>query len=273
MLLGIDIGGTTISLGLISGADIVKKVKVPSFAEGATLEQTLSYLSEQIRTIITPDVDRIGIGVPTLVDVEKGIVYDAINIPSWKEVRLKDYLEEKFGRSVSVNNDANCYALGAAARLGLRHSSLVCITLGTGTGVGIIFDGRLYNGANCGAGELCSLPYGDSILEAYCSKQFFENAGFNSRKASQAAEAGDPKAIALFEEFGRHLGTLLSLVMYAYDPDCIVFGGGVANAHDLFAPAMMQTLREKYQYPHVLARLRVEFLPEDDLPVLGASLL
>lgn len=273
MLLGIDIGGTTITLGLVEGTGIVKKVRVPSFPENASLEETLDYLSARIAEIITPEVTSIGIGVPTLVDVEKGIVYDALNIPSWKEVPLKDILQDRFGIPVSVNNDANCYALGAAARLGMKYSSLVCITLGTGTGVGIVIDGKLYCGANCGAGEICSLPYKGSILEAFCSKQFFENQGFNSRAASKAAEAGDPKAMALFDEFGYHLGTLLSVVMYTYDPACIVFGGGVANAHPLFRPAMERTLSEKYQYPHALDRLRIEFMPDDDLPVIGASLL
>lgn len=273
MLLGIDIGGTTISLGLVDGKTIVSKVQVPSFPENASLDETLDYLSGEIAKVITPEVTRIGIGVPTLVDVERGIVYEAQNIPSWKEVHLKEDLEARFGRPVSVNNDANCYALGAAARLGMQDSSLVCITLGTGTGVGIVFDGKLYCGANCGAGEICSLPYLDSILEAYCSKQFFENRGFNARAASKAAEAGNPGAMALFDEFGHHMGVLLSMVMYAYDPACIVIGGGVANAHPLFLPAMERTLSEKYQYPHALGRLRIEFMPESDLPVLGASLL
>ena len=273
MLLGIDIGGTTISLGLVEGNEIIDKVRVPSFPENATLDETLDYLSGRISEVITPAVTRIGIGVPTLVDVQRGIVYDALNIPSWKEVHLKEVLEARFGLPVSVNNDANCYALGAAARLGMKYPSLVCITLGTGTGVGIVIDGKLFCGANCGAGEICSLPYNGSILEAFCSKQFFENKGLNSRAASRAAEEGDPRAMALFDEFGRHMGTLLSVVMYAYDPACIVIGGGVANAHALFRTAMERTLAEKYQYAHALERLRIEFMPDDDLPVLGASLL
>ena len=273
MLLGIDIGGTTISLGLVKGTELEKRVQVPSFPADATLEETLDYLSSQIAAIITPDTQQIGIGVPTLVNVERGIVYDALNIPSWKEVHLKEYMEARFHIPVSVNNDANCYTLGAAARLGMRRGTVVGVTLGTGTGIGIVSDGKLFCGDHCGAGEICSLPYEGSILEAFCSKQFFENKGLNSRKAGQAAEAGDPAAIALFEEFGRHLGYLLSVVMFAYDPSAIVIGGGVANAHNLFSESMFRTLRDRYPYAHVLGSLDVHFMPDDQTAVIGASLL
>ena len=273
MLLGIDIGGTTITLGLVDGKEIVKKVCIPSFEENATLDQTLDYLVNAIDGIITPEVSTIGIGVPTLVDPDKGIVYDAMNIPSWKEVHLKDLLEKRFGIPVSVNNDANCYALGAEALSGGGHHVLVCITLGTGTGVGIVADGKLLCGDNCGAGELCSIPYNGADYETFCSKKFFTANGREGREAGNAAEAGDPATLAFFDEFGRHLGELLSLVMYAYDPGCIVLGGGIAHTHPWFEASMLKTLREKYIYPHVLDKLRIEFMPDADTALLGASLL
>ena len=273
MLLGIDIGGTTISLGLVKGTGIEKRIRVPSFPADATLEDTLSYLSDQIASFLTPDVSQIGIGVPTLVDVEKGIVYDALNIPSWKEVHLKEYLEHRFSIPVAINNDANCYTLGAAARIGKRRGTVVGVTLGTGTGIGIVEDGRLFCGDHCGAGEICSLPYEGSILEAFCSKQFFENRGLNSRKVCDAAAAGDKDAVATLEEFGRHLGYLLFIVMLAYDPSAIVIGGGVANAHPFFYDAMVRSLRELYPYPHVLDTLDIVMMPEEDTALIGASIM
>ena len=273
MLLGIDIGGTTINLGLVKGNQIVKKLCVPSFAPGATLEETLNYLSDRISEIKTPEVEAIGIGVPTLVDPDRGIVYDALNIPSWKEVHLKDYLENRFGVRVEVNNDANCYVLGAAAHLGLTSHVVVGVTLGTGTGIGIMADGRLMNGDNCGAGEICSVPYNGTCFEDFCSKKFFTANGWDGRQAVEAAKNGDPKALKFFDEFGRHLGNLLSFVMYAYDPANIVLGGGIANTAPWFRESMMKALREFYIYPHVLERLQVHVLPSEEIPVLGASLL
>ncbi len=74
------------------------------------MEQILEYLAEQISVMMSPSVEKIGIGVPSVVDVERGVVYNAANIPSWKEVHLKQFLEKRFGIPVSVNNDANCYA-------------------------------------------------------------------------------------------------------------------------------------------------------------------
>ncbi len=273
MLLGIDIGGTTIGLGVVEDKKIVRINHVPSFPKDATLEETLDYLEARIKDIITPEVTSIGIGVPTLVDVKRGIVYEAMNIPSWKEVHLKDMLEKRFGIPVNVNNDANCFALGAAARAHGTQEVLVGVTLGTGTGIGIIHNGALMCGDNCGAGEICSAPYNGSNYESFCSKQFFHNRNWSPRKASEQAAAGNPEAVALMEEFGMHLGELLSLVMYAYDPGCIVLGGGVANTYPHFKESMFNTLRNRYPYAHVLDKLRVEVMPEEDVALLGASLL
>ena len=274
MLLGIDIGGTTISFGLVEGTEIVKQIRVPSFRKDASLQETIDYLIGKIEDIITPAVTSIGVGVPTLVDVKHGIVFDATNIKSWRRVPLKDILEDRFKIPVNVNNDANCYALGAAARLGEHeHEVVVGVTLGTGTGVGIIANGKLFCGDNCGAGEIGSVPYNGADFESFCSKQFFENRGRNSLEASIAAEAGDPDSIALFNEFGTHLGELLSLVMYSYDPGCIVFGGGVANTYKHFKDSLMVALRKRYPYTHALDRLEIKVMPSEDVALLGASLL
>ncbi len=273
MLLGIDIGGTSLNLGIVSGASLLRRVSFPSFNAEATCEETLEYLSEKIFEILTPEVSRIGIGVPTLVDSQKGIVYNATNIPSWKEVHLKEFLEERFGLPVCVNNDANCFALGAAASVKGPHEVVVGITLGTGTGLGIVVDGKLMCGANCGAGELCSVPYNGSDYESFCSKKFFETRGWGSREAVREAEAGNPAALEFFREFGTHVGNLLTLVMYAYDPDCIVFGGGISHTAPCFKGPMMETLRRNYLYPHALERLSIHFMPGDEMALLGASLL
>jgi glucokinase len=273
MLLGIDIGGTTINLGLVENNKIVRKLCVPSFRQGADLEETLVHLEDAIRQIITPEVTKIGVGVPTLVDAEKGIVYDATNIPSWTVVPLKDRLEKTFKCTVTVNNDANCFVLGAAAMLEKPSSVIVGVTLGTGTGMGIIIDGKIYNGTNCGAGELCSLPYNGGILEDFCSKKFFTSNNINPKDAGDAARKGDPHALKLMDEFGIHLGKLLSIVLFAYDPGQVVFGGGVAHNFDLFKPAMMRQLSFSYPYPRFLDKLEISAMPEGDIPVLGASLL
>ena len=275
MTLGIDIGGTNLVLGLVHNGKIEKRVSSPWFPREASLEQTIDTLSEQISGIITPDTEKIGIGVPSVVDVERGIVYDTVNIPSWTEIPLKDILEERFHLPVSVNNDANCYAMGVYEGYpdDAKPEVLVVVTLGTGVGMGIVDRGRLFCGANCGAGELGSLPYRGATLEAFCSKQFFTDSGWDSISASRAARNGDPQAAVLFKELGEGLGDLLCTVMFAYDPSHIAFGGGVANNYPLFRESMEARLKRDFPYKKSLERLTVDVCIGDDIPVIGASLI
>jgi glucokinase len=275
MTLGIDIGGTNVSLGLVQDGAIQNAFSAPSFPPEASLEQTLEALSAHISRIITPQTRKIGIGVPSVVDLKEGIVYDTQNIPSWKEVPLKAFLEERFQIPVAVNNDANCYALGVYAQYPEtdRPELLVTITLGTGVGMGIVEEGRLFCGANCGAGEIGTLPYRDSMLEDYCGRHFFDAAGRDSKEASAAARAGDPAALAFFDELGRNLGVLMSTVLFAYDPSHVAFGGGIAHNYPLFRPAMERYLQEHFPYRKVLERLKVNIFTDHNIPVIGAALL
>lgn len=273
MFLGVDIGGTTISLGLVQGIDIVKKVTVPSFREGASLSETLDYLENIISDVITFDVDMIGIGVPTVVDQETGVLYEAANIPSWHEVHLKEVLEKRFGIQVKVNNDANCFTLGAAALKGYPSAITVAVTLGTGTGLGLVVNKTLISGENAGLGELASLAYNGKTYEDFCSKKFFTSKGYVAKEAYEAAKAGDADALATMEEFGMHLGNLLLAVMYAYDPGCIILGGGIANSFDLFQGTMWEVLRGQFPYAKSVEKLKILALNEPDAALIGASLL
>lgn len=273
MKLGIDIGGTTIWMGLVDKGQVVKKICVPSFPEHASLEETLLYLEDRIEAFLEPGIEQIGVGVPSVTDPVKGIVYNAANIPSWDEVHLKERLEARFGIPVFVNNDANCYALGAALLVSQPSNVLVGVTLGTGTGVGIVHEGKLFCGTHCGAGEVGALAYEGSIYEAYCSKQFFENRGLNSKEVALAAEKGDPEAVAVYREFGRHIGEFLTVVMYAYDPDSIVFGGGVAHSYPLFKESMWETLRRRFPYETILENLSIDVMADEDVALVGAASL
>ena len=273
MTLGIDIGGTTISLGLVNGSEVVRKTTVPSFAADATQTETLEYLGDRIAEILTPEVEKIGIGVPSLTDPKRGIVYDAANIPSWDVVPLKDKMEERFGIPVSVNNDANCYVLGAALHLPQDAHTVVAVTLGTGTGVGIVVNGRLFSGSHCGAGEVGALAYNNHDYETFCSKKFFTRQGLDPAQLSKAADKGDDSAKSIFREFGEHLGEFLSVIMYAYDADHIVLGGGIANAFRHFSESMWEMLRSQYPYDTALDDLEIHVMPNAELAMVGAASL
>ena len=110
-VIGIDLGGTHVRAGIIYEDQITKMVSESIPASG-NVEDVLTILYEQIDKILNSSVNAIGIGVPSVVDVERGIVYDVQNTPAWKEVPLKDLIEARYHLPVLINNDANCFALG-----------------------------------------------------------------------------------------------------------------------------------------------------------------
>ena len=111
MRIGVDLGGTNVRAGLVKDGHIVRLLSEPCKAdrpEGEVVDHIASLIGELMR----PEVSRIGIGVPSVVDAARGIVYNVVGIPSWREVYLKDLLEKRFSVPVHVNNDCNCFALG-----------------------------------------------------------------------------------------------------------------------------------------------------------------
>lgn len=106
MRIGVDLGGTNVRVGLVAGGRIVRMISEPCRADGSEAE-VLDHIASLVDRLITPDVECIGIGVPSVVDAERGIVYDVVGIPSWREVHLKERFEKRFGVPVSVNNDCN----------------------------------------------------------------------------------------------------------------------------------------------------------------------
>lgn len=260
-------------VGLVDGATVVDTVIEPCPAQEPE-EVVLAQLKRQIAQLMSPEVSGIGVGVPSVVDCQHGIVYNVANIPSWKEVRLKEILEQEFAVPVAVNNDANCFALGAwRYGEGQGTQDMVGLTIGTGIGSGIIIGGRLYNGVNTGAGEIGSLPFKDADYEFYCSSRFFSQLhGDTGANFGRRAEAGDPEALAVWHEFGKNVGELIKAVLFTYAPEAIIIGGGIANAFPLYEQAMRQSL-ESFPYPANVAATRIEPSTLANAAMLGASLL
>jgi glucokinase len=273
MNIGVDIGGTNIRAGIELGGSITRQHK-RLLENKESLSSTLSQLVELIRPLTKFPVKGIGIGVPSVVNVDKGIVYNVMNIPSWEEVALRDIIQDEFNLPVSINNDVNCFILGEH-RFGLakKYKSVIGMAIGTGLGSGIIIDNQLYTGNNCGAGEIGMLPYKDSILENYVCNRFFEDT-FHSdaRTAHEAAVSGDRQAISIWEEFGTHLGAVIKTVMYTYDPEAIVLGGSIAKAHPFFKNSMLDSLKD-FAYPESVRRLTVLLSENENIALLGAAAL
>lgn len=273
MRIGIDLGGATVKMGIVDSGQILKKIVEPCKVDKSE-EETLDHIKRMLSRIMNTNIRGIGIGVPSVVDSMKGIVYNAVNIPSWKEVHLKDILEREFGVPVEVNNDCNCFAFGERYYgEGTPFRNIVCVILGAGVGAGIIVEDRLYYGHNTGAGEIGSLPYLQHDYERYCSNHFFiHEYKTTALEAYERAAHKDKKALKMWENMGSHIGALMNAIMFTYDPEAIILGGGISKAYDLFSPKMYETMA-KFPYPNTVERLTVRLSRREDIGLLGASAL
>jgi glucokinase len=273
MRIGIDLGGTNIRAGVVERGVIVDKLSAPCKAEMPE-QAVINQLKEMISALLVPGIESIGVGVPSVVDVERGIVYNVANIPSWKEVHLKRLLEKAFRLPVAVNNDCNCFALGEYHfGTGKNYNDMVCLALGTGVGAGIIINGKLYTGHNAGAGEIGCLPYLAHDYEYYCSSSFFvREHGTTGKEAFEKGCAGDPHALNLWRETGVHIGNLIKAVLFTYDPQAIILGGSIANAFDFFSEKMYENLKH-FPYPETVARITILRSQKEDVTLLGAAAL
>lgn len=273
-IIAVDLGGTSIRVGRVQGNAVIARtvLAVPSTQND---EVVLNEMINGINTVFDDKVAAIGIGVPSVVDVERGIVYVVQNIPSWKEVHLKERLEKVFRVPVYVNNDANCFAVGECHYgKGRGFRDLVGITIGTGLGSGIIIDRRLYSGSNCGAGEIGTIPYREQTVEYYCSGQLFTREfGASGEVIYERAVAGDLTAIRVYEAFGQEMAHAILIALYAYDPQIIILGGSVSAAFRFFQKSMMEKITTMFAYQHALKRLVIEPSELPEIALLGAAAL
>ncbi len=272
-VIGVDLGATNMRAATVK-RDAISVIQSKRINSAGTELQVLKEVFEVVDTIADDTVTAIGIGVPGVVDIEEGIVYDVQYIPSWKEVPLKKWMEERYKIPVFVNNDANCFALGEHYfGKGKDVDSMIGLAVGTGVGAGIIINNRLYAGRNCGAGEFGMVDYMDKIYEYYCSGSFFQNVyQLNGEALFERAKKGDIQSIKLFEELGMHLGNAIKMIMYTYDPALIILGGSVRLAYDLFQKTMWQRIKT-FAFSKSAERLKIEISELQNSGILGAAAL
>jgi glucokinase len=280
VLLGIDIGGTkTVVVLARANGDILAESRLEDWASGSW-EKDVETLEKHSKVLMRgsgiPEgaVHAIGLCAPGPLDPVKGIVIDAPNVPGWKNVPLVETLFNAFGVQVLLENDANAAAL-AEWRFGAGQGarSLIYLTMSTGCGGGLIFEGRLYRGATFQAGEIGHIPVAPGgrlchcgmrgCLEAYVggaaiadriredvqagkAEAILELAEDDPDRISarlwvEALRAGDPYAMAVREDFLEHLVQGLAILTMALDPDTIVLGTILRENPDLF----LEDLRER----------------------------
>lgn len=281
---GIDLGGTNTKIALVDAKAKIISRQVMSTTDYRSKEELINGMVEVIETLISkrhlkkPDIVGIGIGTPGLVDSINGIVYGLTNIPYWVNIHLKKIFEQRLGIGTFVDNDVNVMAIGELVHgAGQGAKNVICLTLGTGVGGGIIIDGRLYRGSSLTAGEIGHIVINENgpkcmcgnygCLERYVGNRYISQraaekilAGHKSvittmvhgnLKAitpallARAARQGDKLALSIWEETGTHIGVLLSGLVNFLNPDVIVIGGGVANAGRLIFDPIRRTIRER----------------------------
>jgi glucokinase len=253
-IIGIDLGGTNLKIGLLDLECRIVRREILNTRRFTKKERLIQAIIDSVNRIMDDaqlkktDVLGVGLGLPGPVDFKSGIVHFFPNIPGWKEVKLKNILSKRLKFPVFLDNDAKLmclaeYKLGSAK--GFRNS--ICLTLGTGVGGGIIIEGKLYRGANNASGEIGHMPInefgpkcncgGIACLEAYIgnNRVMKEARALFKRKItleelSALARIHDKKAKLIWHNFATRLGVALAGAVNLLNLDCIVIGGGVANA-------------------------------------------
>ena len=292
--IGVDLGATFVKMGIVDERGKVyfrRKFLTPPGSKKALLIDAIIYNIRDIIRVSGKKVCGVGIGVPGPVDSQKGIVHYFPNIKGWKEVPLKAILQKKLGMAVELDNDVNAMTLGEFTfGAGKGSRNLVCITLGTGVGGGIIIDGRLYRGSSMAAGEIGHMPIsvsgpkcncrGIACLERYVGNRYIlERArkifgsGITLERLSALARSRNKKASAIWTDVAEKLSVTIIGVVNLLNPDKIVVGGGVSSAGSLILTPLKKQVKSramKDQAKHVkivLAKLG------GDAGIIGASLL
>lgn len=272
-LIGVDLGATNIRSAVV-GANTISNLNSKRINSQGTELEVLEDVFKLVDLIMDEEVAGIGIGVPSVVDVALGIVYDVQYIPSWKEVHLKQLMQDRYRVPVFINNDANCFALGEFYfGKGKECQSMIGLAIGTGMGAGIIINKKLYAGPNCGAGEFGMCEYLDKVYEYYCSGQFFQNVyQLDGETVFQSAKKADLDALKMYSLMGMHLGNAIKTIMYTYDPDLIILGGSVRLAYDYFQESMWRQI-QTFAFAKSVEHLKIEISNLDNIGLLGAAAL
>ena len=311
--IGVDLGGTNIVSVIVNHqGKIVNRLKVPTLAERGketTIKRIMETIHENIvqSTIAPGDIIGIGIGAPGPLDVKRGIINFAPNLPGWRDVPLRKILEDEFNMKVVLENDANSAAWGERCfGAGQGVNNLVCFTLGTGIGGGIIINGKIYHGNNYGAAELGHMTvnkdgprcncgnYG--CLEAYSSAtgiknriknrikegikseflNFKEDKLFESLRLKsifEAARKGDRLTSDIVEEAISYLGIAIANIANILNPEMVVLVGGITNEGNKLLIPLRKEVKKRAFYSNYKSLKIVIGKLAGNAGVLGAAAL
>lgn len=302
----IDLGGTNIRAALVDDEGNIRFRFKGTTGRSASQDGIVRTIIEALRSSEEGSnglrASALSVGVPGTVNIEKGIVVTAPNLPSLNGFHLAAALEREIKIPVLLENDANAAVVGEAWQGAARGCHfIVCATLGTGVGGGIILDDRLLRGANGSAAEIghmavdpftgvaCSCG-GRGCLEVYASapavvrmtrerlprypnSPLHQVEDLTAERIYCAGVRGDELSLEIFRQLGIYLGIGLANLINILNPDIIVLAGGLVNAWDLFENHMRQEIAER-GFPSVAAQVPiVQAELGDDAGLIGAARL
>lgn len=276
LVLAADLGGTHLRVALIDGTGTIHsqtKRNTPSGSSPMCIVDAILQAAEQCGPELDEHVVAAAVMVPGTVDKANAVVVTAPNLPSLNKFELKSVLQQKFGRPAVLENDANAAAVGemwlGAAR---GYRDVICITLGTGVGGGVILDGKLWRGSQGSAGEVGHAtvePFGSlkckcgntGCLEMFASataivrmakeggsrfpNSMLSGDDVTAAEVYEAARQGDPLGLEIFKDVGTYLGVGVANLVNLFNPEIIVIAGGVSAGWELFEKFIHKEVTER----------------------------
>lgn len=294
---GIDLGGTRIKIGLVDELARIsgrREIDTPSNARRIDIIHSIVNNTQDIileSKLKKRNISGVGIGVPGPVDFKKGVVRYFPNIKGWEGVPLRAILEKRLGLKVALDNDVNAMTLGEYRfGAGKGATNLVCLTLGTGVGGGLIISNEIYRGSTMCAGEIGHIPInedgprcncgGIACLERYIGNRYILDRSrkifgkeMTLERLNVIAKKGNKKAIEIWEDVGKKLAVALTSVVNLLNPDIIVVGGGVSKAGRLILGPLRKELKKRPMRDQAAHVKVVQAKLGDNAGIIGASLL
>jgi glucokinase len=307
-VIGVDLGGTKVALARLRGQELGDSKLQPT--DGSGSQALIDQVASMIEAERGPELQGVGIGVPSIIDFDTGRVLSTVNLPL-ADVPLRDLLSDRIGVPVFIDNDATVASLAEAHddQLRMVARDLVMITIGTGVGGGIVLGGRIYRGATGGAGELGHTLIAADLTGAPPAPTGFPQPGSFEREAAgaaldrlaaqcagehpdsalgrlcaegrtvtgvdavDAATNGDAEAKRIVRLWGERMGIGVANVINTFDPEEVVIGGGAARAGELLLEPVRR-VAAGYVVPGLGRRTTIRVARHGaQAGVLGAALL
>lgn len=281
--IGVDLGGTNLRIAAVDESGKILDRITTSTAVGGSRDGVIDDMCQAVRAVqsrlASSKLLGIGIGVPGIIDLHTGMLRQSPNLPGWENYPVQQEIERRLGTKVFLENDANAAALGEqwlGAAAGFESSCM--ITMGTGVGGGLVFDGKIFHGmlgmageighvnvepegAPCGCGSRgCLEQYAsataikrmateaaNSGLAPRLAQAIKDDPNFDSAKVYDLAMSGDAPSQEVFRRVGTALGIALAGLINIFNLPIYVIGGGAAASWDAFTPTMFEVVR-KYSY-------------------------